>query len=764
MSSGDVFQGSISGFPELSVDYFCGNRLSSCSHFFLSHCHTDHIKGLDSREFKVLSQTCNVKIYCTATTGSLVTHRSKLTYLEPLFVFLEVEEPYTIPVSDTQTIDVYLLDANHCPGSVMFLFSKQGEECALYTGDFRVSENSESIYNFLSQKHINSLYLDTTFFCPKIPAFRKFPSRKESEGAAMRFVEREKERNPTLSVHIDVTPGWENIFISLAEHFDCDIQTTEELLAEYAGIHQIVFYLTESPSWIHVNKTNNNCLLCEEKTVKLRPSVQWKLHNNTLDSSTMVAPKSGKGNENVWYVTHSMHSSYSECVNFIGNVAADKVYPIATPPRSSNAEIISLCKKYWKTASTITPSDISSLSKSRIYNNDNSSRSINRINSIGLNGKERVDCHEEISEHQSISSESDDCLPIITFYSANKNNVEPFSQSNDDKFASATNGVLMQMACAENKTPLNAENSSDNNELIENAATESGRCVVASRRKTKRRKFANKRHKQQIDESSDSEYGGRINPGQLQNKCVPRARNTKKCTIFCSSESESTNDEEKSNCPSHKMRKRIIFPQDINLQSFDRRQTLNILNSSESQDETVDTSVKYHKCPQIRHNDPEDNKSSKNSKLQNTECQTSQRDERSSLSPVELSIVNNSACQNENNSEKFQKWEFFDSSGSESDEKVLPENIIPSTGVIKYELTENKEIINSNRQDASKKSYAGDIIKDMLLSSDSDRDLAPATQIITNSRIDAMSNISTLPPDTNSLFANKLIDDLFCSD
>ena len=391
----DVFQGKIEGFAEISVDYFLGRSLH-CSTFFLSHCHTDHIKGLDSQEFKSLLQQKQVKIYCTHITASLVLKRSKLEYLASSFIHLEKDESYTLHVSHDETVNVTLLDANHCPGSVMFLFSKDGCN-ALYTGDFRVNKYL-AINDAIKDVQLNYLYIDTTFFSPKIPIFHNFPSREESEDAVVRFVLREKEKNDSVEVHIDVTPGWENIFIALGNHFECDIQAMENLYSQYEDIENILFYLTLKKSWIHINQTNSECPLCSVDTLKLRPSIQWKLHNNMLSNDAMIAAKAGA--QKTWYVTHSMHSSYSECCSFIEQVSADKVFPIATPPKSSNEEIISQLKKFWKKNPLMIPNKLSN------------------TNSIPFNllkNKENV-CRpcEEIFDTDNISCESDDCpSPIL---------------------------------------------------------------------------------------------------------------------------------------------------------------------------------------------------------------------------------------------------------------------------------------------------------------------------------------------------------------
>ena len=155
----DVFQGKVEGFPEISVDYFLGGSLL-CQSFFLGHCHTDHIKGLDSQELKSLLQSKKVKTYCTQVTASLVLRRSKLEYLSSSFAYLEKDETYTLRVSENETINVTITKAHHCPGSVMFLFSR-GDKTVLHTGDFCVPADF-SIHEALEGRHFDSLYMDTT--------------------------------------------------------------------------------------------------------------------------------------------------------------------------------------------------------------------------------------------------------------------------------------------------------------------------------------------------------------------------------------------------------------------------------------------------------------------------------------------------------------------------------------------------------------------------------------------------------------------------
>lgn len=131
--------------------------------YLLSHAHTDHLIGLE--------RFSGVTIYCSAVTKDLVLRLSKVgdrmrrnvegsvavdknirTYQNlcaapsgqqkggavDLLEALPLNMP-TVVTLDTAAKDecrLTLIDANHCPGSVMFLIQMRGKN-VLYTGDIR---------------------------------------------------------------------------------------------------------------------------------------------------------------------------------------------------------------------------------------------------------------------------------------------------------------------------------------------------------------------------------------------------------------------------------------------------------------------------------------------------------------------------------------------------------------------------------------------------------------------------------------------------
>ncbi|BGP31288.1 DNA cross-link repair protein PSO2/SNM1 [Rhodotorula toruloides] len=93
---------------EITVDAFKYGKINGCKAYFLSHAHSDHYQNLNS-------SWSHGEIYASQTTINLI----KLK--------LKVKDEYLFPLPMDKTvkvhgIDVTLIDANHCPGSVLFLF------------------------------------------------------------------------------------------------------------------------------------------------------------------------------------------------------------------------------------------------------------------------------------------------------------------------------------------------------------------------------------------------------------------------------------------------------------------------------------------------------------------------------------------------------------------------------------------------------------------------------------------------------------------
>ncbi|KAH0019260.1 hypothetical protein KCU78_g6873, partial [Aureobasidium melanogenum] len=176
-----TFDGIVKEFPSIRIDNFTNYPDEppplAC---FLSHVHSDHLKGLES--FK------STFIYCTAQTRELLlrlekyphrmnfargilesrkqTYRRLKNHIKPI----PLETPTEIELAPGQSIRVTLFDANHCLGSCMFLIEGNGQ-AILYTGDLRSEQwwvntlirNPVLLPYTKGIQRLDNIYLDTTF-------------------------------------------------------------------------------------------------------------------------------------------------------------------------------------------------------------------------------------------------------------------------------------------------------------------------------------------------------------------------------------------------------------------------------------------------------------------------------------------------------------------------------------------------------------------------------------------------------------------------
>ncbi|KAI9677866.1 MAG: hypothetical protein M1829_002363 [Trizodia sp. TS-e1964] len=193
----------------ICVDAFRYGAVEGCNGYFLSHFHSDHYIGLTST-------WQHGPIYCSRVTANLV---KKQLRVDPKWVVdLEFEQKFQVP--DTDGVEVTMIDANHCPGSSLFLFEKnmgKGKtpkvQRVLHCGDFRACPAHlkhpllrPDIIDIVSgkvtgQQKIDVCYLDTTYLNPRYA----FPSQEDViEACAAMCVSLSNER-------IDENDAWEKM-------------------------------------------------------------------------------------------------------------------------------------------------------------------------------------------------------------------------------------------------------------------------------------------------------------------------------------------------------------------------------------------------------------------------------------------------------------------------------------------------------------------------------------------------------------------------
>ncbi|KAI5119128.1 hypothetical protein M0805_005734 [Coniferiporia weirii] len=162
----------LQGMP-IAVDAFRYGDIPSITAYFLTHAHSDHYTNLSS-SWK------NGPIYCSETTANLIVHM--LSVDRKWICPLPMDVPTEIP--NTGGVKVTLMDANHCPGSCLFLFEgpqtvnagdsafkspfvgSKREFRYLHCGDFRACPR-HALHPSVHGKPIDTVYLDTTYLNPR---------------------------------------------------------------------------------------------------------------------------------------------------------------------------------------------------------------------------------------------------------------------------------------------------------------------------------------------------------------------------------------------------------------------------------------------------------------------------------------------------------------------------------------------------------------------------------------------------------------------
>ncbi|RIA92792.1 DNA repair metallo-beta-lactamase-domain-containing protein [Glomus cerebriforme] len=163
----------------ITVDAFKYGKIPHCTAYFLSHFHSDHYGGLTSKWSHGL-------IYCSTVTGNLVIQQLKVA--RHFIRKLPMNEEVSIDNNNGTTVT--LIDANHCPGSALFLFKLRDESGQikryLHTGDFRACPQ-QVLHSAIAQPQnpvIDILYLDTTYLNPQYC----FPAQEQVVNAVIKLI------------------------------------------------------------------------------------------------------------------------------------------------------------------------------------------------------------------------------------------------------------------------------------------------------------------------------------------------------------------------------------------------------------------------------------------------------------------------------------------------------------------------------------------------------------------------------------------------
>ncbi|GFR71949.1 protein artemis [Elysia marginata] len=319
------FKGRMRLYTNACIDRFDGINLK-CTAFFLSHCHKDHMVGLDDKKFETsLKARSGVFLYCSEITRLLLLADEEYQPLEKFIKVLEVGETHQIKIPNDHVerggcvVTVTPISAGHCPGSVIL-------------------------------KQIDHLYIDTTF-C--VPAALHIPSRVECAEATLSLVAAWLEQSPRHQVAFfcPARYGYEFLLREIATRLGLKIHVSASKFSLYEQIPDLSGLFTSDPKEARVHaccpKLRANASIfppCLSRAVtktqidkqkiktyemlNIRPCAMWFTTKTGRAALNRITPSSPRGLQRVCY---SMHSSYSEIQDLVSYLQPHHVWPNVIP-------------------------------------------------------------------------------------------------------------------------------------------------------------------------------------------------------------------------------------------------------------------------------------------------------------------------------------------------------------------------------------------------------------------------------------------------
>ncbi|XP_069489471.1 5' exonuclease Apollo-like [Ambystoma mexicanum] len=288
----------------IAVDFWRIQKKRHARLFFLSHMHSDHTAGLTS--------TWRHRIYCSPVTGKILHHQ--LQVKKSLICSLELAVGHKIDLDELglQTMTVTLIDANHCPGSVMFLFEGYFGTI-LHTGDFRYHPSMLQ-HPPLNNTRIDVLYLDNTNFSPN----KKLPSREEATKQIKDIIKEHPEHDVVFGLY---KIGKEKLMVELAKEFKSRIVVSPQKLE--------LLNLLELEDVFEAGGGAGRISVVQESDVNRLNMNHWNQAHPTIAILPTSRPaKEWHKNYDVHVVPYSDHSSYQELQEFLNILKPCSLEPI----------------------------------------------------------------------------------------------------------------------------------------------------------------------------------------------------------------------------------------------------------------------------------------------------------------------------------------------------------------------------------------------------------------------------------------------------
>ncbi|XP_023722946.1 uncharacterized protein LOC111872895 isoform X2 [Cryptotermes secundus] len=272
---------------------------------------------------------------------------------------LRVDERYlhVLELDNPQKINgvlVTALDANHCPGSVMFLFQLQDGRNFLHVGDFRADPKMES-YPCFWNLTIDKLYLDTTYCEPQY----SFPMQSETVARVVELaVEHCRVAPATLFVCGTYTLGKEKVFLGIVEALNCKLWAHPDKRKVLECIDdEIINKRLTNMQWdaqVHVCRMSDLNISFLQRywkqhrgvfthIVAFRPT-GWETRCKNKTSDVNVT---SNGNITIYGIPYSEHSSFTELRRFVQFLKPAEIIPTVNVERSAKRNAMMKYFRQW---------------------------------------------------------------------------------------------------------------------------------------------------------------------------------------------------------------------------------------------------------------------------------------------------------------------------------------------------------------------------------------------------------------------------------
>lgn len=286
--------------------------------YFLTHFHADHMAGL-------CEGWAHGLLYCSVVTARLLIEVKKVSCKvirkQPIDRPFELVDPLT-HVQVTAT----LVDADHCPGSVMVILEGCPEGALVHTGDFRFYEGlacNEALKRVAESRQCSRVYMDYSW---AHEAFEELPVKSDSVAQLLDLIDSFPNEPIVLHSH---GLGDEELLSAVAQHFPSErfLFTDARRLRELKIAAPELccrFELFDVADARRQQKQQRFCIVKSHaqkrkfglQGIEISCSTMWwaKVVHNQVRSVQHPVKDSHTG---AWHVLWAMHSSLAELRRFV---------------------------------------------------------------------------------------------------------------------------------------------------------------------------------------------------------------------------------------------------------------------------------------------------------------------------------------------------------------------------------------------------------------------------------------------------------------